>query len=203
MEKIARFIVESDAIEGIQADVKRVGAQIKRNIQRGHAGALLLLERQSQEKEKTITKDLICCVQKLITAEQHTKPGGHRLRPEWIGHYRTIGVSIGGRRAPDSGLVPSLMLVWVGRVVAWQRECQSRAQNKNLREIARFHFDYEYIHPFVDGNGRSGRALVYYLMRYCGIEPFVFTSGDKRETYYRCFDDPEAMCGYFEVRAGI
>lgn len=197
---LIRFIVESDAIEGIQADAKLVNAQLKRGVQNGHVGALLLLEQQSQEKEKAVTKDLICQVQKFITAEQHTKLGGHRLKWEWIGNYRVINVSIGGRMAPDPGLVPSLMLTWVGKVTAWQRECHSHIQNENLREIARHHFEYEHIHPFVDGNGRSGRALTYYLMRYCGMKPFVFTNADKYETYYRCFKDPEAMCEYFETK---
>lgn len=197
---LTRFIVESDAIESIQADAKLVNAQLKRGMQNGHVGALLLLEQRSQEKEETITKDLICQVQGLITAEQHTKLGGHRLKRGWIGNYRVIDVGIGGRMAPDPGLVPSLMLTWVGRVTAWQRECHSHVQNENLREIARCHFEYERIHPFVDGNGRSGRALAYYLMRYRGIKPFIFTNADKYETYYRCFEDPEAMCEYFEIK---
>lgn len=197
---LIRFIVESDAIERIQADIKIVNAQLKRGMRNGHVGALLLLERRSQEKEETLTKDLVCQVQKLITAEQHTKPGGHRLKREQIGNYRVVNVSIGGRIAPDPGLVPSLMLTWVGRVTAWQRECHSYTQPSNLREIARYHFEYEHIHPFADGNGRSGRALVYYLMRYCGIKPFIFTSADRYETYYRCFENPEAMCEYFEIK---
>ena len=201
IEFLTHFIVESDAIERIQADIKIVNAQLKRGMQNGHVGALLLLEQRSQEKEEILTKDLVCQVQGLITAEQHTKLGGPRLKREWIGNYRVINVSIGGRMALDPGLVPSLMLTWVGRITAWQRACHSYIQNQNLREIARYHFEYEHIHPFADGNGRSGRALAYYLMRYCGIKPFIFTNADKYETYYRCFEDPEAMCKYFEARA--
>ena len=198
---LTRFIVESDAIENIQADSKLVKAQLKRGMQEGHAGALLLLEQRSQEKAEVITEGLICKVQGLITAEQHTKPGGPRLEQRWIGNYRTVGMSILGRVAPRPGLVPSLMLAWVASVTAWQKECHSHTQTENLRQIARYHFEYERIHPFMDGNGRSGRALVYYLMRYCGITPFIFTSADKYETYYRCFNDPEVMCRYFEARA--
>src|SRR3989344_6893916 len=198
---LTKFIVESDAIEGIQADSEPINAQLELGMQYGHVGALLLLEQQSQEKKETVTKDLICQVQGFITDEQHTKPGGSWLKPEYIGHYRKVAVSIGGRLAPDPGHVSRLMLGWIDKVTAWQRDCHSRTQIQNLREIARYHFYYEYIHPFADGNGRSGRALVYYMMRYCGIQPFLFTSTDRYETYYRCFENQEAMCKYFEAKS--
>ncbi|MBI1999094.1 MAG: Fic family protein [Parcubacteria group bacterium] len=194
-----RFIVESDALEGIQADPGLVRSQLEKKYQKGHVGALLFLE-MAAEKRKILNKNLVCRTQGLITAEQHTKPGGPKLRYEWIGRYRLINVSVGGRMSPTPGLIPSLMLVWIAKVVAWQKESFRHTPAMNLRRIAIFHYEYEHIHPFVDGNGRSGRALVYYLMRYCGVNPFVFTSDDKHETYYCCFDNPEAMCKYFEAR---
>lgn len=199
IEFLTRFVVESDAIERIHADTEFVKSQLKAGHREGHVGAILLLE-TAVKKRKSLGQELICQVQKLITGEQHTKPGGQKLNPEWIGRYRPINVSIGGRIAPDKSSVPTLMCLWIYRVTAWQKKCSRYTPATNLRKIAVFHYEYEQIHPFADGNGRSGRALVYYLMRYCGINPFVFTSSDRFETYDQCFVDPKEMQRYFKIK---
>ncbi len=211
MNFLTNFIVESDAIEGIQADQQLVKAQLEEGFDKGHVGALLLLEVLAQNKT-ILTENVVRQVQGLITAEQHTKPGGPKLKPEWIGEYRLVNVIIqyklgniiiGGRTAPSPALVPLLMESWASRLAVWQERNLDNPTLESLCSIARFHYEYEYIHPFVDGNGRSGRALVYYLLRYCGIKPFIFSNSDKHKTYYRCFDEPEAMCKYFMSKAEI
>ena len=199
IEFLTKFIVESDAIESIEDDPNLVSRQLQKKSKKGHAGALLLLESLAREKEKELTGDIVCKVQGLITAEQHTKTGGTALKPEWIGKYRPVNVSIGGRLAPPPAMVPSLMMAWAYGVRIWQRSASAENDMAKLRQISRFHFEYERIHPFADGNGRSGRAIVYYLMRYCGLDPFIFTAADRFNTYYRCFQDREAMCRYFET----
>jgi len=196
---LARFIVESDAIESIKDDPRLVKIQLKENSQEGHVGALLLLENLVHVKERILTEDVVRKIQGLITKEQHKKPGGEMLPAEWIGKYRTINVRIGGRIAPLPMSVPELMIDWITRVENWQKTCQ-QSDVSNLPKIAKFHFEYELIHPFADGNGRSGRAIVFYLMRYCGLKPFIFSAADRFETYYCCFQNPEAMCQYFEKR---
>lgn len=200
---LTNFIVESDAIEGIQADQQLVKTQLlEEGINNGHVGALLLLEVLAQDKE-VISENIICKIQGLITSEQHTKPGGPKLKPEYIGQYRLVDVSIGGRIAPSPSLVPSLMKSWTSCLVAWQKNNPNNPTAESLSSIAKFHYLYEQIHPFVDGNGRSGRALAYYLLCYSGIKPFIFSNSDKYETYYRCFNDPEAMCKYFISKSQI
>jgi hypothetical protein len=37
----------------------------------------------------------------------------------------------------------------------------------------RTHVEYETLHPFIDGNGRSGRALWVWCMRKLGADPFT------------------------------
>lgn len=200
VEFLTKFIVESDAIESIEDNPNVVRKQLEANSPEGHVGALLLLESLSYEEGVVLTEDIVREVQGLITAEQHVKPGGSVLPLEYVGKYRLVNVLIGGRRAPLPIAVPILMMDWIMRVENWQKHGFCQANISNLLQIARFHFEYENIHPFADGNGRSGRAIVYYLMRYCDLDPFIFTAADRFETYYRCFQDPEAMCKYFEEK---
>lgn len=56
--------------------------------------------------------------------------------------------------------------------------------NQTLQDIARFHADYERIHPFQDGNGRTGRAIVLKQCLDSGISPVLIADEDKIQ-YYR------------------
>ena len=70
------------------------------------------------------------------------------------GHYRRGGVGVGGAGgmvhvAPPPGRVPELM----GNLLEWVGETQEHALIKSCV----FHYEFEFIHPFSDGNGRMGR----------------------------------------------
>lgn len=45
------------------------------------------------------------------------------------------------------------------------------------------HVAYETLHPFMDGNGRSGRAIWAWHMKHVGLDPFRF--GFLHEWYYQ------------------
>ncbi|MDO8669302.1 MAG: Fic family protein [Candidatus Buchananbacteria bacterium] len=197
-EFLIRFIVESDAIEGVQADPKLVSKQLEQRQTDGHVGAILLLDSLAKNKQP-LTPEIIQQVQGLITAEQHTKPGGEELEPENIGQYRLGWVKIGGRICPSPQEVPALMEAWLSQVNAWQKNGNSSFEKK-LGQIAKLHWDYEFIHPFADGNGRSGRAIVYYLMLYGGLKPFIFTADNRFATYYPAFRSPKDMQWYFRYK---
>jgi len=147
-----------------------------------------------------LSDDAVFRVQKYITTDQDLKPGGPRIATRDIGRYRVCSVQVGGRRCPDFQKVPILMKKWLVDVQAWQDKISMHVPEENVRKIARLHFAYEYIHPFVDGNGRSGRALVYYMFRLARLTPFVFTSEDRFDTYYGCFEDATDMENYFLTR---
>lgn len=211
---LAQFIFESDAIEGIQDNLDLLARQIKMKHERGHVGAMLMLGRLaglSINAPGYVTEKLICKVQGLITAEQHSKPGGPRLKDKYIGQFRDCPcVLMVGRvekhRFVDPVLIPDLMGGLIQRMQWWQDNHKFKGWDYNVRAIARFHLDFETVHPFADGNGRTGRALVYYLMLWTSLRPFVFTNEDKSELYYPCFDnrtDYRPMERYFFTKMGL
>jgi len=59
--------------------------------------------------------------------------------------------------------------------------------NKAIVAAAFFHAKFENIHPFADGNGRTGRILMNYILLLHNHPPITIHEED-RETYYKALD---------------
>ena len=90
--------------------------------------------------------------------------GDYKKRPNMVGMYKTT--------------LPDEVATEMSRLLDWYSK-----QEKNLNTMAEFHARYEMIHPFQDGNGRTGRMI---LFREClkneGISPFIILD-ENREIY--------------------
>ena len=55
---------------------------------------------------------------------------------------------------------------------------------RTLGDLAKFHADYEEIHPFQDGNGRTGRMILFKECLANNIVPFIIRDDRKVEYYH-------------------
>ena len=90
--------------------------------------------------------------------------GDYKKRPNMVGMYKTV--------------LPDEVATEMASLLEWY--CK---QEKDLKTMAEFHARYQVIHPFQDGNGRTGRMI---LFREClkneGISPFIILD-ENREIY--------------------
>ena len=99
------------------------------------------------------------------------------------GVYRNIPVTITG--AVHTPPQPYLIPVQVPNLLA---EYEEWKQSKHIIEaIAEFHLRFEGIHPYIDGNGRTGRLILNLELIKAGMLPVNIKFTDRRK-YYDCFD---------------
>jgi Fic family protein len=111
----------------------------------------------------------ICKVQKILTLKQND------LRPDWRGYYRDQSgqdVWIGGRKPLDPAKIKVAMSNWLSMYTFTHPHAA--------------HVEFERIHPFVDGNGRTGRLLLWWSQMRRG-EPLTEITFADRYDYYAWF----------------
>ena len=134
-------------------------------------------------------KDLPLCVRlvrelhgKLMTdvRGQHAAPGEFRKTQNWIGKAGCTPVTASFVPPPPDQVQPSL--------AAWEAFLHE-SQLPPLITVALAHYQFEAIHPFLDGNGRVGRLLITLFLMERGILPApllylsAFFEASRREYY--------------------
>lgn len=129
------------------------------------------------KEQEVLTHDVIKKVQKIITLHQP-------LLPHQRGYYRDLSktmVTVGGKACPHYFIVPHLMENWL--------------LDFNKHPSLENHIKFEHIHPFADGNGRTGRMLCWW-QDYKQGRPEWFFDFTRRKEYYKLFEPEKANKTY-------
>ena len=133
-----------------------------------HAALDYLYDLIDHRKNQTLSEQLIRTLHQLITRE---------TEEEWAGRYRQSNVIIGGadHKPPDALEIPSQMR----DLMDWLKDNQRKF---NIVELAALlHHRLVFIHPFLDGNGRTARLVMNILLMRFGYPLVVILKNDRKK----------------------
>lgn len=182
-EFMVDFTYNSNAIEGNTLTLKETamvleGMTIDKKPLKDHLEAVglrdafLYVEDTAQKKLK-LRETEIKSIHSLILIN----------RPEDKGVYRRIPVTILG--AYTEPVQPYLIEPKITELLA-ENEKRKKTMHP-IERIARFHLEFEGIHPFIDGNGRTGRLILNLELIRNGY-PAINIKFTDRKRYYDAFD---------------
>lgn len=182
------FLVEhtynSNAIEGNTLTLQETalvlqGITIDRKPLKDHLEAVGYKEafqyvEELAKQDKQLTEFEIKSIHSLVLAD----------RPEDKGTFRRVNVRIAG--AMTEPVQPYLIEPKIEELL---EDYKNWAKTMHIVErVALFHLRFESIHPFIDGNGRTGRLLMNLQLIKEGL-PAVNIKYTDRRSYYDAFDE--------------
>ncbi len=157
------------ALEGMTIDQKPLKDHLEAV---GHRDAFLYVQDIAQNNVP-ISESVIKNIHALVLMN----------RPDDKGVYRRIPVRIMG--AYTEPVQPYMIAPKMEELIA---KNEGREHSMHIIErIARFHLEFEGIHPFIDGNGRTGRLIMNLDLIRNGFPPINVKFAD-RKRYYDSFD---------------
>lgn len=142
---------------------------------RNHAEALEFIKELAKKLQghQFISEDNIKAIHKIILTG---------IEDDWAGVYRLMEIFIRGSNAqfPLLKEVPVLMK----KLVNW---LEAQQETHPVRVAADAHFKFVTIHPFKDGNGRTGRLLMNLILILNGY-PMAIIRNEERANYLSTFD---------------
>ncbi len=181
-EFLTEYTYNSNAIEGNtltlrETDMVLKGLTIDRKSLKEHLEVIGHKEafeyvRQLVSENAPISEKIIKNIHYLVLAD----------KKEDRGVYRRVPVRIMG--AAHEPVQPYLIIPKMEALL----EQYKTSKEDIVTKLARFHIEFESIHPFIDGNGRTGRLLVNLELMKAGYPPIDIKFTDRMK-YYEAFDE--------------
>jgi Fic family protein len=113
-----------------------------------------------------------------LTPAWDVAPHPNALDSERPGSFREHDIRPfpGGMRPPPWPEVTAMVTDWISEVQILGR----KGDGIEPEALAKMHARFEQIHPFLDGNGRTGRLVLNMLLVRLGYPPAIIFKGDRR-----------------------
>jgi Fic family protein len=197
--EVAEQVYNSNAIENSTltlAETEKILLQIdldryisEREIFEAKNLGRVVLYINKKAKEQELNLEVILSLHKMLISN---------IRDDVAGRFRTDNeyVRVGSHIAPN----PKELKDRLDKMLV---EYNAASHESIIKRIARLHLAFEYIHPFVDGNGRIGRVINNYLLIREGFVPINIKFIDRKKYYeaFREFDEKGITAVMEEITA--
>ena len=182
--EIPEVVYNSNAIENSTLTLKEtekilLDMKVSRNISvrevfeaKNLARVVEYIRNESQAQK--INEEIILLLHQMLIGGMNDEIAG-RFRVK--GEYVRVGTHIAPAPEQVKQMIESTLTEYTSNLSAYF-----------LDKIAKFHLDFETIHPFNDGNGRIGRALICFQLQQLGLPMIIIKNKEKRK-YYDAFGD--------------
>ena len=162
----------------------------------GHDEAIKWIEKVVKE-ETPLTETFIRQLHTLILKEPYevdavTPDGKPTKKKIEIGKYKTTPNHVRTQTGETFYFAsPEETPAKMHDLIKWFREKKANPETNPVILAAEFHYKFILIHPFDDGNGRTARILMNFILMQNGYPPAIIKTGDK-ENYYRVLQQADA-----------
>ena len=136
------------------------------------ANHFYLFDIMLEEYERPLSEELIKNYHRIL------KNGTSDSRLDWfkVGDYKALPNEVGGKET----IAPKKVSSEIKKLFSWY----SAKEEVKFDDVLEFHYRFESIHPFQDGNGRVGRVLMFKECLKHNIIPFIIED-EYKGLYYR------------------
>ncbi len=177
---VVKMTYESNKIEGSTLTLNETSELYNRNeitiINRNSIKLDELVESKNHFKainfildnwNKTLSEDFIKKIHLILFKNTHTNDENFN-----VGNYKKYANTIGS-------IIETTLPKDVGKEMKNLLSKYSKKRDKKIEDIIDFHYNFEKIHPFQDGNGRVGRLVMFKECLKENIVPFIILEEEK------------------------
>ncbi|UPT66533.1 MAG: Fic family protein [Sphingobacteriales bacterium JAD_PAG50586_3] len=110
---------------------------------------------------------------------------------DWAGDWRTTQISVGQLEPPQPNQIIQLMYQFIDNLN--YKISIAKTKNEHIDTLIYSHYEFIRIHPFNNGNGRTGRILMNWVALKFGYKPLELyhREGESRKMYINAMKDAD------------